>query len=726
MAWGGVPTSGLQVQTAAQPRPPSLSACAADVAALQEPLLALAAELRCLVEARARTASSISAVCEVALGQASAPEALQRLRDSLPAPPVQLVPELDEVFIASSPSPCQAVVARSRGASPVELEYSFQMDASPVSDAKDMGSPLFDLSVSAIDQESTPLRIPGMSGGRSRSASSGVALLQVFSPTLADKRRSMSDFMESMKQSEDSDEDEVSVKRANSFREQDTWAAEVMSRIRLVLERSLRDPREVFYRYCLDGQDFMYRGDLSRMLKAFEPDLADALHLRLWSHLGKDGEYDALTYEEFRKLFGPCMSPPPHVTLPGSEASRSSSPSSMSDASPVRRSSFSSWNDSDMNTACFSDASRNNPLDERRARVLLYRLGRALKADTSGQLQRDLTREKKRKSMTNPGASVQEVLQIFMRHRVLLARSEAVALLWMHTGTGLLRPDVAQVVREALEAVESPPPEVSWAQQAIASAGASRTGDSTLPLATALAGLGVAADAQDLQELIGKHSQLDEDSWETLLLVLDKRTDGKILVEPLVQWIFGIGLVASREVHVVSVQDMFEDSPRNSGSDSEEHEASAGSKDEEIPKFLVTSPVHARVRRGGRGAGKRLSAVEEGFSDEESADGTVDGQHVTCDELPAVGAVSFGEAVDGEDGSETDDFDAFAPISFGPGIASSEAVVGESGAVTPNFDAFAPISFHSGIALSEAVDGEDGAQNDDFDEFAPISYDSAG
>ena len=60
----------------------------------------------------------------------------------------------------------------------------------------------------------------------------------------------------------------------------------------------------------------MYRGDLSRMLKAFEPDLADALHLRLWSHLGKDGEYDSrgIGMAIYKKMRSPDLGP---ITISG-------------------------------------------------------------------------------------------------------------------------------------------------------------------------------------------------------------------------------------------------------------------------------------------------------------------------------------------------------------------------------------------------------------------------
>jgi len=267
------------------------------------------------------------------------------------------------------------------------------------------------------------------------------------------------------------------------------------------------------------------------------------------------------------------------------------------------------------------------PAEERRTRLLLYRLGRALREDSSGQLRKDLMRESspsRRAAQSSPLAGENEIMQVFARHQVHLARSEVASLLGLRSSSGALGPSM---IADAMKIAESIPPEVPWAQQAVASASLAARADSATPLATQLATLGQAADAQSLCAVMGKHMELDEDGMETLLLVLDKKSDGKILVEPLVQWAIGIGFATqAAAAQIVSMQDMLDslDSPWGEESGS----SSPASPDDESrfkweSMVATSSPVVRKCNMHSNGRlsfNRRLSFVVEGDEEEYNED----------------------------------------------------------------------------------------------------------
>lgn len=461
----------------------NLRVAASKVASLRAPLEDLARELRALTVARTRTSSSISALCDVALARAGAPEALQSAECNSPLLGDRDVSGGPQLFGADD-----------------ELYRSTTIGGTRCSEE------------------------PPAAAATAESRSS-VALVESLRSSFSQWQRV-------------ADQVELgSVMADEPVERAECWADEVLKRIRNAIERSLRDPREVFYRCCASGSPVMVQADLGRVLQAFEPDLPDMLHKRLWHSLGKEPD-DELSYDEFLRFFGPRAPPPP----PPPEVDEESNVGLESVAAP----------NGSTNSHRVSVA--RNSGDERRARVLLFRFGRALR-NCSDVIP---------SSRYTECLSVRHLLQLCVDHRVPLSRAEVVSLFWLYACNGVVH---AEIIGAALDAVSMPPPpEIPWARQAVASAGVAARSGGGQPLAGALATLGEDVDAVTLRQLLAQHSPLDDQRWETLLLAIDKQPDGKVLIEPLVQWAAGIG-VSDEEVFV---DDSFHQDIEGRSSDSDD------------------------------------------------------------------------------------------------------------------------------------------------------------
>lgn len=402
----------------------------------------------------------------------------------------------------------------------------------------------------------------------------------------------------------------------------------------------------------------MSKADLSRVLQAFKPDLPETLHARLWLSLGKE-QSDTLTYDEFRDAFGPRAAPPPPV-LP---LSRGRSSEAFDEGANTMDSFLSPSGNSVSSTTSVSSAPEDrSPADQRRARVLYHRFGRAVVREEN--LKADLLRMRSpRRSLggtpTAPGLNTQDVLQAFYRHGGALSKGEVESFMWLWSHDGSLRPEV---VKGAEAEAETVPPEVPWARQAIASAGVAARADGAVALATLLAGLGQVAEPQEIRKLVQPHSSLDEEGWETLFLTLDKKYDGKVIMEPLVQWAVGIGVGGDQVApQVITVNEMFASPQGSPRSEAGESNASSFGDEASLPREelerILASTSGLRPPISSSVGIRKLSSVQEDdefASDDASVESFVKHRRSPTDE---------------DDENALDDEDLFAPltISFGSG-----------------------------------------------------------
>lgn len=317
----------------------------------------------------------------------------------------------------------------------------------------------------------------------------------------------------------------------------EVWQHEVLGRIWDSMQRSRRDPRELFFTFC--SSDRMWsRADLDRVLQEFEPNTSEVFRKKLWQGLGKsDGQ--KISYDEFQRACGqssliPEMSDQSLSNIDCSDYSLEV-PATTSSPKAAAIDHFLFATGSPKGSLFNRRSSKN--IGERRGPVLLYRLGRVMVFKPG--LQKELL-----KATSHGGLSMPAFLTICGNHKVPLSRAEVVALHHMYKECNVLP---AKVIDEALQAGQArPPPEVLSSMRLIASAGQAACSEGGTALANALARLGCGhefADAVDVQELLIQHALLEEQGlWDELLLSLDKTPEGRVLLEPLVQWSAGVGL----------------------------------------------------------------------------------------------------------------------------------------------------------------------------------------
>jgi len=193
-----------------------------------------------------------------------------------------------------------------------------------------------------------------------------------------------------------------------------------------------------------------------------------------------------------------------------------------------------------------SPGRKSTAFDDRQSRTLLYRLGRAARDSLAAR--QDLLKQRGPNARGGTGISLQELLQLCSKHQIPLSRAEVVALFWRYQVDEGVYGDVFE---EAIRNGElEPPPEMTWAQQTIAAAGvAARTEGQQLAIdLVQLGGADATAETGGLRELLARHTPLDEERWNALLLALDKGHDGKVLLAPVVQWAAGIGMFDSEVI----------------------------------------------------------------------------------------------------------------------------------------------------------------------------------
>lgn len=268
-----------------------------------------------------------------------------------------------------------------------------------------------------------------------------------------------------------------------------------------------------------------------QLLSTTEPQLTGAQQRSLWHAMGKKLG-DTLSHAEF--LNGAASGSPASPRVPRSRASSGTlspatsfttvclSPASQSSLSPRTAREPDSHYDSKRlrATSC-----------QRKKQVLFHRFGRAFERLTD-QAREGMIKNHGRRE----GINLMDFLQACKSLQMNLSRAEAVSLFWRHNKDGLLERDV---IEEAMRVSNSEDLlEQSWAISSIQlGARASPTGG--LSLASALAALGDdrgAVDAGSLLHLLENHVNINSDQWEAILLALDKEADGKVQLQPLIQW----------------------------------------------------------------------------------------------------------------------------------------------------------------------------------------------
>lgn len=268
---------------------------------------------------------------------------------------------------------------------------------------------------------------------------------------------------------------------------EDPWVGEIIDRISGALERSPRDPREIFDRFCSPGSQCLQKADLSRAVKTFAPELPESHRSKLWDALSK-GDAEGMDFEEFAEVF----------TVRGPQLGL------------------------DVEWKFVS-------LRYHQERVVQYRFGSALqnRSEAWQELQRICHDEEH-------GVKVHELLDICDRHHFPLSQQELLAF-FMKCRQG--EAVSLSTLEEALQCVADPSAsqERTWAQQVLIAVGVqSRARGCSIEGELSQLGDAVAA-FPDLRQALASHLSLDEDHWEVLKCSLDKRQDGDILLEPIVQ-----------------------------------------------------------------------------------------------------------------------------------------------------------------------------------------------
>jgi len=312
----------------------------------------------------------------------------------------------------------------------------------------------------------------------------------------------------------------------------DALAFEVLARVQFGVQKRRRDPRELYR--CFQSRppgdlhhDEFLEQDMRRLVTTIDPDLQPAQLERVWRAMGKE-DGDVLKFDEFLVFFGPCAPPVPFSWHP--------LPCNMSDVEPER--------------------AQSGPGELRIQQLLFFRLGRAII-----HLSSDEKHDFNTKADEFPVMSREEFVALFGAFRLALAQEEAEALFLLTCG------EAETIERQCFEraaciaTTEEMPTQLAWAAETLAMAGvAARSGGGT-PLAVSLVGLGGAddaAEAVDLRCLLGQHLTLHEDNrWEVLLQALDKRFDGRVLLESLAQWAAGIG--TGEHVQVLDMNQLLPD-----------------------------------------------------------------------------------------------------------------------------------------------------------------------
>lgn len=305
----------------------------------------------------------------------------------------------------------------------------------------------------------------------------------------------------------------------------DAWAAEVLSRLQARVQNMQRDPRELFRRFRSDSShdlcdDVWHAEDMYRLVRTFEPDVEPSQLDRIWRALNKE-EGDVFTLDEFRQLCGPRAPPVPFAGL-----------------------------GADWGLELGVGHSRSLNAEERRNRRLLgHRLGRAV-----GRLTADMRHQLHQLTLQSHAMARQDFVGVCESFALALSQEEALRLFQL-TSKGNAATTVNSRVFERLFRASvsgAPPEEIPWAEETLMAAGIAARSDGGDPLAVSLARLGGAddaAEAADVRKVLGRHLfLLEENRWETLLIALDKRFDGRLLLEPLAQWAAGIGVAENVEV----------------------------------------------------------------------------------------------------------------------------------------------------------------------------------
>jgi len=319
-----------------------------------------------------------------------------------------------------------------------------------------------------------------------------------------------------------------------------TQVLQVRELIRDGFARSLEDPREVFHRHCEDTFAGMSEDEFISMLNSLAPGLSSSLATDTWEAFDKDPE-GRVSYQAFSKA---CM----HVR------SQSLMPRG-SIAQPHIRESVA---DTDREEPAVVLTEPPGPTeDEIKQRLLAYRFGRALKTDS------DSTEAFLDSCDELEGFTLKELMQECRRLQVPLSKREMEDLFQLWTGSrpsdqcALIRPEV---LRSILAVSDGKAPEdYAWLRRAVAAAGIFARSIGGTPLGMRLARIGgtkLFAEEAQVRNIFWDLEPLDEDvAWQRALLALDKREDGQIMLEPLVQWAAGIG-VADAEVLETEAESM--------------------------------------------------------------------------------------------------------------------------------------------------------------------------
>jgi len=268
---------------------------------------------------------------------------------------------------------------------------------------------------------------------------------------------------------------------------EDPWVGEIIDRISGALERSSRDPQEIFFRFCSPGLSCLQKADLARAVKTFAPELPESHRSKLWEALSKD-EDEHMDFEEFSQLFR-VRPPQPCLRM--------------------------EW----------TPTSPRNHQDL----IVRYRFGRALRSRSAA-----------RQALFNicseeGGIKVHKVLDICDQYKLPLSQQELVAFFMKHkTGEAVSR----GVLEEAITLATGPTPlqEMQWVQEVLTSVGAqARARGCGIGGELAQLGDAVAAPFLDLRQVLASQLSLDEEHWEVLHWSLDKRKDGDIFLEPVMQ-----------------------------------------------------------------------------------------------------------------------------------------------------------------------------------------------
>merc|ERR1719282_166373 len=187
-------------------------------------------------------------------------------------------------------------------------------------------------------------------------------------------------------------------------------------------------------------------------------------------------------------------------------------------------------------------------MSESEVQAVLYRLGRSMKRESAAlnQLLRSSSggRGSTQYLRDDRGVDLHELLQVCQRYSLPISQAEVILVVCRYENDGFV---AVEVFEEALRvASEAPPPEVAWAMQTFASIGVAARSEGQ-SLAAQLMSLGEGAndstaDPRHLQDVLATHTQMAEEQWDALLTALDKQSDGRVLLEPLVQWAAGMGV----------------------------------------------------------------------------------------------------------------------------------------------------------------------------------------